>query len=126
MVKAYQALLRLFQLNAVVQIQRDAADWLGLLTASLFDSLTDYTHYLLDAIRPNAVGLVDSLGYDDEVLQSTIGQYMYDGNVYEAIYEEAKKSPLNQFPKMVGWKEIAPALDLDFIKAGIGQRASKL
>ena len=62
----------------------------------LVDSLQEHMHMLLDAIRPDVVGLVDALGFDDEVLNSTIGRY--DGNVYEAIYEEAKRSPLNQSP----------------------------
>ena len=75
-------------------------------------------------IRPDAVGLVDAFGFDDEQLKSTLGRY--DGKVYEAIYEEARLSPLNQSPKMVGWEALSPVLDLDFIKEGIGQRASKL
>ena len=44
--------------------------------------------------------------------------------VYEAIYREAKKSPLNQSNKMVGWEAISPVLDLDFLREGIGQRVS--
>ena len=44
--------------------------------------------------------------------------------VYEAIYREAKKSPLNQSDKMVGWEAISPVLDLDFLREGIGQRIS--
>lgn len=46
------------------------------------------------------------------------------GNVYEAIYAEAKRSPLNQTPKMVGWEALSKVLDLDFLREGIGQRAS--
>ena len=65
--------------------------------------------------------LVDALGFDDEQLKSTLGRY--DGNVYEAIYEEAKLSPLNQSPKMVGWEALSKVLDLDFLRAGVGQRA---
>ena len=59
--------------------------------------------------------------FDDDQLKSTLGRY--DGNVYEAIYEEALKSPLNQSPKMVGWESLSKVLDLDFIREGIGQRA---
>jgi acyl-CoA oxidase len=118
--RVYRALLNLFELNALVQIKDNLADWFHCLTPDLADSLMDQIHVLLDRIRPDAVGLVDAYGFDDEQLKSTLGRY--DGNVYEAIYEEARISPLNQTPKMVGWEAIAPVLDLDFIKAGIGQR----
>ena len=49
---------------------------------------------LFAEIRPNAVALVDSFDYPDQILQSCIGRY--DGNVYEALYEYAKNSPLNK------------------------------
>merc|ERR1719245_2710666 len=90
------------------------------MTPDLVDGLMDRIHLLLDRIRPDAVGLVDALGFDDEQLKSTLGRY--DGNVYEAIYEEAKLSPLNQTPKMVGWEALSKVMDLDFLKQGIGQR----
>lgn len=48
---------------------------------------------LLALIRPNAIGLVDSFDIRDEILSSTLGAY--DGNVYERLFEEAQKSPLN-------------------------------
>lgn len=51
---------------------------------------------LLAAIRPNAVGLVDSFDIRDEVLSSALGAY--DGNVYERLFAEAQKSPLNTEP----------------------------
>ncbi|XP_055529883.1 probable peroxisomal acyl-coenzyme A oxidase 1 [Wyeomyia smithii] len=50
----------------------------------------------LAAIRPNAIGIVDSFDIPDVVLGSALGAY--DGNVYERLFEEAKKSPLNQEP----------------------------
>lgn len=49
---------------------------------------------LLLAIRPNAVGIVDSFDYRDDILNSALG--VYDGNVYERLYAEALKSPLNK------------------------------
>jgi len=119
----YQALLNLFELTSLVQIKDNLADWFHCLTSTLIDTLMDQIHVLLDKIRPDAVGLVDALGFDDEQLKSTLGRY--DGNVYEAIYEEAKLSPLNQSPKMVGWESLSKVLDLDFIKGGIGQRAGE-
>ncbi|XP_058839179.1 probable peroxisomal acyl-coenzyme A oxidase 1, partial [Topomyia yanbarensis] len=50
----------------------------------------------LAALRPNAVGVVDAFDYPDYVLGSALGAY--DGNVYERLFEEAMKSPLNQEP----------------------------
>lgn len=49
---------------------------------------------MLIAIRPNAVGIVDGFDIRDEVLGSALGAY--DGNVYQRLYDEAMKSPLNQ------------------------------
>lgn len=48
----------------------------------------------LKRIRKYSVGLVDALDFPDNILNSTLG--VYDGNVYEKLFEEAKKSPLNQ------------------------------
>lgn len=47
-------------------------------------------------IRPNAVAIVDAFEIPDKILGSALG--VYDGNVYEKIFEEAMKSPLNQEP----------------------------
>jgi acyl-CoA oxidase len=79
----YQALLNLFELTALVQIKDALADWIGIVSPDLADSLMDQIHDILDRIRPDAVGLVDSLGYGDEQLKSTLGRY--DGNVYGKI-----------------------------------------
>lgn len=49
---------------------------------------------LLAVIRPNAVALVDSFDFHDSHLGSVLGRY--DGNVYENMFEWAKKSPLNK------------------------------
>ncbi|XP_014241955.1 probable peroxisomal acyl-coenzyme A oxidase 1 [Cimex lectularius] len=59
-------------------------------------SIRDWQNSLLTAIRPNAIPIVDSFDISDKVLQSAIGAY--DGNVYERLFSEAKKSPLNSQP----------------------------
>lgn len=51
---------------------------------------------VLTKIRPNAVGIVDGFDIPDKILSSALGAY--DGNVYERLFLEAKKSPLNQEP----------------------------
>ena len=48
---------------------------------------------LLAAIRPQALNLVDSFDIRDEILNSALG--CWDGNVYQRIFDEAAKSPLN-------------------------------
>ena len=49
---------------------------------------------LLARLRPNAVGLVDAFEFSDRCLQSCLGAY--DGNVYERMYDAAKRAPLNK------------------------------
>ena len=51
--------------------------------------------------------------------RSTLGRY--DGNVYEAIYDEARKSPLNG-KRMAGWDKFSQVLDVDFLKDVSQQR----
>lgn len=50
----------------------------------------------LAQIRPNAIGIVDGFDIPDHILCSALGAY--DGNVYERLFAEAQKSPLNQEP----------------------------
>eukprot|EP00927_Polykrikos_kofoidii_P076950 TRINITY_DN73955_c0_g1_i1.p1 TRINITY_DN73955_c0_g1~~TRINITY_DN73955_c0_g1_i1.p1 ORF type:complete len:697 (-),score=135.34 TRINITY_DN73955_c0_g1_i1:52-2142(-) len=114
------ALMRLAELRMLLFVRDGAAAWMGLLTSASLDAIFDRINALLLEIRPDAVTLTDAFGFTDYGLRSTIGRY--DGNVYEAIYNEAKLSPLNQSDTMVGWDKLAPILDLNFIKAGVGQR----
>lgn len=51
---------------------------------------------LLSEFRPNAVTTVDAFDIRDEILNSALGAW--DGNVYERLFIEANKSPLNQEP----------------------------
>lgn len=58
--------------------------------------IMDWQDSLLEEIRPNAVSLVDSFDIADEILSSALGSW--DGNVYERLYAEAKRSPMNSKP----------------------------
>ncbi|KAE8708648.1 Peroxisomal acyl-coenzyme A oxidase 1 [Hibiscus syriacus] len=49
-------------------------------------------------VRPNAIALVDVFNYTEHYLGSVLG--CYDGNVYQKLYQEAWKDPLND---TVGW-----------------------
>merc|ERR1712061_427514 len=110
-----EALLKLYELFGLQQVYENAGDFLVLLSSS--DPLLARINRLLAEIRPDAVALTDGFGITDWNLKSTLGRY--DGNVYEAIYEEAKFSPLNQSEKMVGWDMFAEGLDLDFVREGM-------
>jgi acyl-CoA oxidase len=45
--------------------------------------------------RTNAIGIVDGFDFSDAILGfSTLGSY--DGNVYENLMNDARKSPLNE------------------------------
>lgn len=56
----------------------------------------------MSLIRPNAIGIVDGFDIRDEILGSTLGAY--DGNVYERLFEEASKSPLNAEPVNISFQ----------------------
>jgi len=51
------------------------------------------TKTLLAQIRPQAVPLVDSWNIPDFLLNSVLGRF--DGRVYESLYEQCKREPLN-------------------------------
>ncbi|NWI16342.1 ACOX1 oxidase, partial [Crypturellus soui] len=83
-------------LFALHGISKNAGDFLqaGILTNTQVNQVNQHVKELLAIIRPNAVALVDAFDYSDSYLGSVLGRY--DGNVYETMFEWAKKSPLNQ------------------------------
>lgn len=61
-------------------------------------------------IRPDCVPLVDAFDVPDNLLVSTIGRY--DGNVYEALLNAARKNPVNLKDPFPGYEEyLKPHLD---------------
>ena len=66
------------------------------MTADDINDLQSRLETLLAEIRPNAVSIVDAFDIPDSILGSALGSY--DGNVYENLFAEAMKSPLNQEP----------------------------
>mmetsp|Transcript_109874 Transcript_109874/g.309888 ORF Transcript_109874/g.309888 Transcript_109874/m.309888 type:complete len:725 (+) Transcript_109874:77-2251(+) len=111
------ALTRLLDLVMLMQLSEHAGDWLGSLDDALLDSINARIDELLQEIRPDCVGLVDGFGCSDHELQSTLGRF--DGNVYEAIYDEARKSPLNATPRMIGWGHLERVVDKEFLREGM-------
>ncbi|XP_064101325.1 probable peroxisomal acyl-coenzyme A oxidase 1 [Macrobrachium nipponense] len=66
----------------------------GTLSSAHISTLEGELCELLALLRPNAVNIVDSFDLHDRVLDSTLG--CWDGDVYQRMFEEALKSPLNQ------------------------------
>jgi len=100
--KVLNALVNLHAVNTALRYTGDLLRYTNTLGKDI-DVLQGWLEELLREIRPNAVGIVDSFDIRDEVLSSTLGAY--DGNVYERLYEEAKKSPLNKEPVNKSFQE---------------------
>ena len=112
---------RLLHLHGLQVISEYSGDFIGVptMTSGVILAVERRINTLMDAIRPDAVGLVDSFGFLDTQLKSTLGRY--DGNVYEAIVEEASKNPLNgekgkDGGKMIGWHSFSKVLNLKFLE----------
>ncbi|XP_063611858.1 peroxisomal acyl-coenzyme A oxidase 1-like [Penaeus indicus] len=86
-------LCRLYVVNHIIVHQGDFLRC-GALSASDMNALEEEMSDLLAALRPQAVSIVDAFDLDDFILDSVLGSK--DGNVYQRLYEEALKSPLNQ------------------------------
>ncbi|KAG7167057.1 Peroxisomal acyl-coenzyme A oxidase 1-like 1 [Homarus americanus] len=66
----------------------------GALTSKNLAFLEKEMCELLAVLRPRAVSLVDAFDMPDALLNSTLGSW--DGNVYQRLFDEALKSPLNK------------------------------
>uniref|UniRef100_A0A1B6C2C4 Acyl-coenzyme A oxidase n=1 Tax=Clastoptera arizonana TaxID=38151 RepID=A0A1B6C2C4_9HEMI len=91
-------LTQLCELYAVYWLLKNLGDFLMFsnLRPGDVQAVQQWQDSLLINLRPNAVGIVDSFDICDEILSSALGAY--DGNVYERLFEEANKSPLNETP----------------------------
>ncbi|KAK3088150.1 hypothetical protein FSP39_015398 [Pinctada imbricata] len=90
---AFMALCKLYAVNGVItHLGEFIQD--GYLNNQQVQYIQKSLLDLLAEIRPNAVALVDAFDYPDAILQSCLGRY--DGQVYQALYDFAKSSPLNE------------------------------
>ncbi|XP_067010660.2 acyl-coenzyme A oxidase 1 [Anabrus simplex] len=98
-------LTHLCELYAVFWLLQRSGDFLrySCVTARDMDSIQLWLETLLIQIRPNAVGIVDGFDICDEILSSPLGAW--DGQVYERLFEEAAKSPLNKEPVNISFKK---------------------
>lgn len=100
-----EVLADLCMLFSFVYLDKDMADYMAgqLLTPSDAQKCREAVVGALQKVRPNAVALVDAWDWSDFTLKSALGKY--DGNVYEALMEVAKRDPLNHSDPVVGWRE---------------------
>jgi len=113
-----EALLSLCQMYALSRIS-NGQQWEGILSRQSLRMVNLCLNSVLDRIRIDAVPLVDALDFPDHILNSSIGRF--DGNVYEALFEHAKKSPLNTHledfkSRAKGYEFVRDYFDTEFLK----------
>ncbi|XP_069553267.1 peroxisomal acyl-coenzyme A oxidase 1 isoform X2 [Brachyistius frenatus] len=91
----HSVLSTLALLYAMNGIKKNSGDFLqaGLLSVPQVLQISIRIKELLSQLRHNAVALVDAFDVHDMKLNSVLGRY--DGNVYENMFEWARRSPLN-------------------------------
>ncbi|XP_029285126.1 peroxisomal acyl-coenzyme A oxidase 1 isoform X2 [Cottoperca gobio] len=91
----HSVLSTLALLYALHGITKNSGDFLqaGLLSVPQVLQISVRIKELLSQVRLNAVALVDAFDIHDKMLNSVLGRY--DGNVYENMFEWARRSPLN-------------------------------
>ncbi|CRL03335.1 CLUMA_CG016522, isoform B [Clunio marinus] len=85
--------LELFSVDLAVRLLGNLLQFVNIKSENI-EKLHSMLESSLKKLRFNAIGIVDGFDIPDFVLGSTLGAY--DGNVYERLLSEAKKSPLNQ------------------------------
>ncbi|CAL4062320.1 unnamed protein product, partial [Meganyctiphanes norvegica] len=87
---------KLCRLYLLYQITNNQGQFVrcGALSDTQLTILEEEMGDLLETLRKDAVNLVDSFDVHDKILDSTLGAW--DGDVYNRLYNEALKSPLNQ------------------------------
>jgi flavocytochrome c len=103
-------LLIMYSLSSIL----DDPQWNGLLNSAQIRLIKQAVIDIMEQLRPDAVALVDAFDFPDRVLNSAIGRY--DGNVYEALWESAQLSILNQRDPFLGYEVMQPYLDRDLLK----------
>ena len=99
---------------ALTQLLDD--NWGEVLSGDQFRLIRNCLNTVLDEQRPDVIGLVDAFDFPDLVLKSTIGRY--DGNIYEALFDAAQRSTLNQKDPYDGFKYLQPHTNKELLKNG--------
>ena len=92
-----EVLMKLFRLFALHTLEQEGSEFYASGACSKHQislARTNAVMKLLQDIRPHAVRLVDAWGFDDWVLDSSLGRA--DGKVYEDMFHRASElNPLN-------------------------------
>ncbi|KAJ9453660.1 putative peroxisomal acyl-coenzyme A oxidase 1.2 [Diplonema papillatum] len=108
-----QALRRVCTLYGLTQVH-EGSGWAGIVDAGTAVAVSAAIEQVLAELRPDAVALVDAFDIPDRVLNSVLGRS--DGNVYEALYANARDSSLNKTAPFAGFTEhLQPHLDAKFL-----------
>jgi len=91
-------------------------NWGEIIQSDQYRLIRKELNVTLDSLRPDAIGLVDAFDFPDTVLKSTIGRY--DGNIYEALFDAAQRSTLNQKDPYDGFKYLQPHTNKELLKHG--------
>lgn len=93
----FDVLMKLFRLFAIHTLEQEGSEFYASGACSKHQiqlARTNTVMKLLQDIRPHAIRLVDSWGFDDWVLDSSLGRA--DGKVYEDMFYRASElNPLN-------------------------------
>lgn len=102
-------LLRLYLLITTEAALVDLMSF-GLVSAAAARELRTAIAKLFQPLLVEAIGLTDAFGFTDWELDSALG--VYDGNVYEALWQKVQTEPLNQTEVTQAYKEhIRPLLE---------------
>ncbi|KAK9824680.1 hypothetical protein WJX72_012328 [[Myrmecia] bisecta] len=100
------ALRKLVALYGLTSLLRELGDFLedGYMSGSQASQARQQQYALLRGLRPDAVALVDSFGFEDYLLNSALGRK--DGDVYRDLLQRAEVSPLNASEEGPAWEGI--------------------
>lgn len=108
------AMRRIALTYALSQFLED--NWGDVISSEQFRMIRNCLNDVLDEQKSDVIGLVDAFDFPDNVLKSTIGRY--DGNIYEALFDAAQKSTLNQTDPYEGYKYLKPYTNKELLKKG--------
>ncbi len=91
--EVFKNILELYAVDLILSSLNDVLQFVDISNSDI-EKLQKRLEDSLKFFRTAAIGIVDGFDFSDQVLRSTLGAY--DGNVYERLFEAAKKSPLNQ------------------------------
>lgn len=109
------AMKNLCMFFAFSHIQDHFGDWIGYFSYDHLLWVKEIVRDLILLLRNDLISFTDAFEFPDNVLNSALGKF--DGNVYEALYESAKNSPLNKTDPFAGYKHLETVLDKELLQS---------